>query len=119
MKRSPIDALITEKTLSFMSTANSSEVLEYTLENSETPELKNLCTKVHPELAKRIDNLCNNLDIRKRQFCEYAFIEAVEKAEKIIQDEGLIEYLSEIQDQSKKMKGVEKASSEKQEELSL
>lgn len=119
MSRSPIDLLVTHKTLSMMSTVSGSELTDYILQKEDIPFLKNVCTKVHPDLADRIDKLCTNLDIRKRQFCEYAFVEALNKAEKIMEDEGLFDYLSEFQEDVKKMKEEEKSSTEDQKELSL
>lgn len=55
--------------------------------------VKNVCAKVPPELSDEIDNIVALLHISKRQFLEAAFIDAVNRAKDIIQQEGVYEYL--------------------------
>ena len=55
-------------------------------QNSDIPELKNVCAKLHINLVKRLDDVINNLDMSKREFIEIALIEALDKAESIIND---------------------------------
>ena len=95
MARSPLDALVTEKTLSRISVARNAQIVDLIasgrIETSEPLPLKNVCAKVIPELADEIDEICGLLDISKRAFIEAAFLEAVSKARSIMEAEGLFE----------------------------
>ena len=99
MARSPLDALVTEKTLSRISVARNAQIVDLIasgrIETSEPLPLKNVCAKVIPELADEIDEICGLLDISKRAFIEAAFLEAVSKARSIMKAEGLFEKLNQ------------------------
>lgn len=56
---------------------------------------KNVCAKVHPDLSKQIDDTCAILGINKRRFLEAAFIDALDRAHRIMEDEGLMDSLRE------------------------
>ncbi|KVE52961.1 hypothetical protein WI94_19305 [Burkholderia vietnamiensis] len=51
--------------------------------------LRNVCTKVTPELADRIDAAVSLLGVSKRRFLEAAFIEALLKVEDLMRAEGV------------------------------
>lgn len=94
--RSPVDALVTEKSLSLVSVSHGSAVLDLVVDGaieSNLP-LKNVCAKVAPELSDEIDKICHLLDISKRRFLEAAFIEAVQKAHAIMDAEGVFDAIS-------------------------
>lgn len=92
--RSPIDALVTEKALRIV---NKYDTGEFVTEHAEELGLKNVCARVHPQLAEEIDQLCGLLSVSKRCFLEAAFIEAVQKAWTILEAEGVQEALREDQ----------------------
>lgn len=103
MARSILDALVTEKTLSLISRSSAAAIVDLVADGSpavvlshpdELP-LKNVCAKVAPQLSDKIDEVCGLLGISKRRFLEAAFIEAVQKAEAIMEAEGLWEALSD------------------------
>lgn len=94
MKRTPLDALVTSSALSAM--ASGSDVVDF-FEDSELEaavEIKNVCAKVSVGLSDKIDEICAILNIRKRLFLECAFIEAVQKAEAILEAEGFYEHFA-------------------------
>lgn len=97
MARTPLDALLTEKVLHCMSISRNAVIMDMIADDQveHNVPLKNVCAKVHPSLSERIDNICNFLDISKRQFLEAAFVEACNKASAIMEAEGLHEYLAE------------------------
>lgn len=96
MKKTPFERLIAEKTLAAISSQQGESIVEYAISSGELePTLKNICTKVTISLADEIDNICTMLSISKRKFCETAFIDAIQKAKKIMEDEGLYDLYDE------------------------
>jgi len=49
-------------------------------------ELRNICALINPSLFSEVENLCNVLELSKRQFVEMALIEFVEKANAIVRE---------------------------------
>ncbi|WP_322034628.1 hypothetical protein [Burkholderia sp. BCC1970] len=87
MKRSPLDALVTENSLRIVSLRfGDSEPTDEELEASQP--IRNVCAKVPRQLADDIDEVVDMLGISKRRFLEAAFREAVEKTKAIMKDEG-------------------------------
>jgi hypothetical protein len=96
-QRTPLDSLITEKALHLLQIRSNSVIIDMMAEDEDyNGVMKNVCCKVHPKLAERIDNICNLLDISKRSFLEAAFIEACETADRIMTAEGVDEYLEKL-----------------------
>lgn len=95
-KRTPFERLVTQKSMDFVSNAQNEKLTDFMIESGQAdPMMKNLCTKVTTSLSDEIDNLCSILDISKRKFCEAAFIEAVEKAQSIMREEGVFSVFDE------------------------
>lgn len=82
----PLDRLLYSKCLD-----RKAELLSH--DSSSTEGIKNLCTKVPAALVLEIDNLCESLGIKKRDFCEAAFREAVARSHQIIEETGLTDAL--------------------------
>jgi hypothetical protein len=100
--RTPLDALLTEKSLQFVSIHKNSDLLEGLnlipmLE--EAGELKNVCAKVSAGLSDEIDRVCGLLHIHKRRFLEAAMIEALNKAKQIMEAEGVWESCDQFVDE--------------------
>lgn len=91
--RTPLDLLLTERALNLVRISTGRDLLDHLEDNAiqANIELKNICAKVSPELAKEIEAICGLLDIRKRSFIEAALIEAVSRAHAIIDAEGVHE----------------------------
>lgn len=49
-------------------------------------ELRNICALIAPGLFSDVENLCNLLDLSKREFVEMALLEFVEKANAIVRE---------------------------------
>lgn len=49
-------------------------------------QLRNICALISPELFEKVENLCNVLDLSKREFVEMALVEFVELAEKVLRE---------------------------------
>ena len=95
-KRTQFERLVTQKAMDFVSNAQNEKLTDFLIESGQAdPQMKNLCTKVSIPLSDKIDNLCAILDISKRKFCEAAFIEAIEKAESIMREEGVFAVMDE------------------------
>lgn len=107
--RSKIDSLVTEKALSLINDSSSDFIVDHVLgDQGESPlksaeplPLKNVCAKVSVQLSEEIDKVCYFLDISKRRFLEAAFIDAIEKAHAIIDEEGVEAALTSRQDGAK------------------
>lgn len=95
--RTPIDALVTEKSLGIVSGSSNVDLFEHlgVIEKAEAGVIKNVCAKVSTQLADEIDNICNLLDISKRRFLEAAMLEAVAKAKAIMDTEGVWESIEQ------------------------
>lgn len=99
--RTPLDSLITERSLTLINQTNLIDVmlsgaLTEVLKEGETsqlPQLKNVCAKVSADLSDKLDYICGILDIHKRSFIETAFIDAILKAEEIMENEGIFDCL--------------------------
>jgi len=96
--RSPFDALITEKSLSFIATRRNRDLMELIADDrvEHTVPLKNMCAKITPELAEEILQVVSVLGCTKRQFLEAAFIDAVARAKQIMESEGVFASLDEL-----------------------
>lgn len=84
MKRSSLDALVTENSLRIVS----GRVGDHDLADDEFGEIRNVCAKVPSPLADDIDEVVGLLGISKRRFLEAAFLDAVQKAKAIMEAEG-------------------------------
>lgn len=91
MPRTALDALITRKSLEFISVCHNEALGDLIADDrlEHNIPLKNVCAKVSVELAEDIDQVCQLLGISKRQFLEAAFLDAVHKAYQIMEFEGV------------------------------
>lgn len=97
--RSPLNALLTEKSIRYVSNRRNAELADHvdpilnSLPDSDQLSLpiKNVCAKVSVELSDEIDEIVGLLGISKRRFLEAAFIEAVAMARQIMAQEGVTE----------------------------
>lgn len=64
-------------------------------EYGDQGQLRNVCAKIAPELADRLDSMVSVLGISKRLFIERALIEALEQCDHILDAHGIPE---EIED---------------------
>ena len=92
--RSQFEMLVLKKTFEQILNSGNSDFLDHLLttqpEHAEQAlPLKNVCAKVSSILADDIDRVCNRLGVSKRQFLEFAFIEAVSRADAIMHEEGI------------------------------
>jgi butyrate kinase len=92
MPRTFVDALITEKSLSYVSQSDGGQLLDMLLRNApEDSQVKNVCAKLSVELSDKVDAVVDLLGISKRRFLEAAIIDAVDKAHQIMEAEGVLE----------------------------
>ncbi|PJN81889.1 hypothetical protein [Bacillus velezensis] len=108
MKRQRIDAIVTEKSLHLVnfhtagfSGADLVEHIDLAAFGGEAPPIKNVCAKVSVALSDRLDEICGQLEISKRQFIEAALIDALAKADEIMVGEGVYEALEKHSGQPK------------------
>lgn len=90
--RTPLDLLLTERSLRLIRSNGDGDLPESLLEQSlnlPSPIVKNMCAKVSSHLVERLDETCNLLDISKRKFIETAVIEALNRADQIMSEEGV------------------------------
>lgn len=94
MKRSFIESLVTEKALAILNRSDGEQIIDYAVDEAEGLT-KNVCARVSTKLSDDIDSLCDFLGLSKRRFVEAALIDAVRKAQQILDDEGVVEFLEE------------------------
>ena len=88
------DEAIRYKALSLKATIsgnNTSDIFDHLL-TDETPTTRNICAIISTTLFDNVENVTNLLSMSKRQFVEHALIEAVEKANSIINEVNPMEY---------------------------
>lgn len=97
--RSPLNALVTENALNFISTRRNADLLDLVAEDrlEHNIPLKNVCAKVSPQLSDEIDQVVGLLGVSKRRFLEAAFIEAIAMAHEIMKAEGVWEAIEEVE----------------------
>lgn len=67
------------------------KLLDAVIESGDTPiELRQMCAKVSVQLYDRLTAVCELLDMSKRQFIEAAVVEALAKAEELIERSGAL-----------------------------
>lgn len=86
MKRSFLDSLVLEKSLAVVNGHDCGDLLEFAPPDAG---FRNVCAKVAPKLAEDIADVCATLDIRQRRFVEAALLDAVRRAQTIIEEEGV------------------------------
>jgi poly-D-alanine transfer protein DltD len=70
---------------------NNGRLVDHLIEQNETPELRQMCAKVHPSLIDRLDQVTNLLDMSKREFIEAAVSDALARAEEAIERSGALD----------------------------
>jgi len=89
------DELIQLKALQLKAaqTGAGSALLEHAVESGAVPSglMRNLCASIGNELFDRVENTCGYLGISKRAFVEAALIEALDRADKILDQVNPIE----------------------------
>lgn len=91
--RTPLNMLVTERALAVVSGSGSGHFADMVIEGAESPEIKNVCAKLSVKLADELDSICAVLDVSKRRFIEAALLEAVHRAKRIMDQEGVWESL--------------------------
>lgn len=105
--RGALNALATEKALAFKRRMRGADLANLVAADERGRDmLKNVCAKVTPALAEEIDQVCDLLDVNKREFLEAAFIDAVARAKSIFESEGCIEAIEDAR-QATPIAGVE------------
>jgi len=72
------------RVLAFKYSLRNEELTEALIAQGEAPQLRNVCAKLAPELAERIDRTVSVLGISKRLFIERALIEALDQVDAIL-----------------------------------
>ena len=54
------------------------------IEEGAAPELRQMCAKVHPTLYAALEEVCDLLDMSKRQFIEAAVADAIQRSQETI-----------------------------------
>lgn len=67
-------------------------------------EMKNVCALIHKSLFDQLESTCGLLEISKRKFIEMALIEMLERADKIIDEVGVIDHFVAMSKQTESVK---------------
>jgi hypothetical protein len=92
------DQLLRYKALGFLHTASNTALTDMLADNAveHNVPMKNVCAMITQELFDDLNQTCSLLDISKRSFIEAAIIEALAKADKVMEEEGVHSYLSDL-----------------------
>lgn len=82
---SDFDEFMHYRVLAFKYSLRNEELTENLIAQGEGPQLRNVCAKLAPELAERIDRTVSVLGISKRLFIERALIEALDVVDGILE----------------------------------
>lgn len=78
------------KALGLKFALENSDLTDAVIESGNAPiPLRNVCAKLTPQLADRLDQTCSHLGVSKRQFIERALIEAMDQADNAMQECGV------------------------------
>lgn len=89
MKRTCIDSIVTEKALRIVNGFDNGKLLDLMAEDPDYQlPLKNVCAKLSVPLSDEIDRICGLLDVSKREFIQAALVDAIRKANEILEEEG-------------------------------
>lgn len=97
-KKNRFDQFIQHRVLDFKFTSDNQQLTEMLMNSDEAAEkwpVKNVCAKLVIPLVERLDSTINTLSISKRQFIEYAIIEALDRTDEIMNDVDISEFLRE------------------------
>lgn len=75
------------------------EGLDHLIENADeigNVKLRNVCAKLSSQLADRLDNTVGLLDVSKRRFIEIALVDAMNRADELMKQHGLLEQFENI-----------------------
>jgi len=97
---SDFNQFIQYRALAFKFDRQNIDITEHFVENAETGEaqpipLRNVCAKLTVELAERIDNVASVLGVTKRLFIEKALIDAMDRANAMLEEVGAWEGLED------------------------
>lgn len=97
------DKMIQYKALHQIYGTNGARILDHLLENAgeiEKMKMKNVCALISVQLFVRLENTCGFLSMSKREFIESALIEALDRADKILENEGVFEHFEAVSNQT-------------------
>lgn len=98
IKETQFDQYIQYKALDFKFSGTSfpDSFMDAVLEDPDNKvPIKNVCAKLHVELSNKLDDTVNKLDMSKRKFIELALIQAIGRAEQIMDEVDMTELLRE------------------------
>ena len=59
-------------------------------------QMRNVCALIAVELFDELESMCSLLDITKRRFIEAAISEALDRATRIVTDEGVFDHFQSL-----------------------
>lgn len=97
--RTVLEQRMIQKALAFKFD-DSDKLIDGLLESSEHPEFKkkfkNVCAMLSEPLVNRLESTLGILSISKREFIEMALIEALDKADKVMDEFGIDDFIESI-----------------------
>lgn len=95
------------KALDRMYATENDAILGMVLRDSDTGEavksqMRNVCALISQELFDSLENMCGLLEISKRKFIEGAVIEAIDQANRIVEEVGLFEHYASLDEHRSK-----------------
>jgi hypothetical protein len=97
MKKSILEQKLTYKALGFMFD-DSDRLLDHMIESGNEDvkkHFKNVCAALSMPLIERLENTLGLLNMSKREFFELAIIEALNKADEVMKEVGVDDYIEE------------------------
>ena len=70
-------------------------LLDQLLEQTESPQVRQMCAKVSSALYDDLESVCGLLDMSKREFIESAVSDALRRAHEVINATGVMESIDE------------------------
>ena len=74
-------------------TGSGGRILDQLLEETESPQVRQMCAKVSTALYDDLESVCNLLDMSKREFIESAVSDALRRAHEVINATGVMDSL--------------------------
>jgi hypothetical protein len=95
-KRTKLEEFLQYKALSVKFSLMNDSLREIGFQSlNDNPSVKNVCAKMPISLVNELEQVVHDLNCSKRQFVEYAIVEAIEKAKSVLDYTDVAEGIAE------------------------
>jgi hypothetical protein len=91
MKNNYFSEVLLARALAFKHAPVNDSIIDIAIEQSQLPQMKQVCAKLSEGLSDEIDSVCGVLDISKRKFIEMALMNAISEFNQVADEYDIFE----------------------------